>query len=161
VHHSLNFFDLTGQARALEKKERDRKKSPDEQDKGPGYSAAMGLGFLPQLGKVGGMGGVAPGPRARYLPGGHGRPPPQGCAVVPQLHYHRNGRVEKDRTRVGLYFAKKPGVKAFKGMVIPGVFLAIPAGAEKYKVKGSLELLQDCELHWVMPHMHMLGKEVR
>src|SRR5262245_42175290 len=38
VHHTLNYFDTTGQARKLEAAERERKKNPEEQDHGPGYS---------------------------------------------------------------------------------------------------------------------------
>ena len=68
VHHSLNFFDASGQARQLEKDERERKKKPDEQDFGPGYKVQLGIGFTPEAGKFGGIGGWAPGQRARHLP---------------------------------------------------------------------------------------------
>jgi hypothetical protein len=159
VHHSLNFWDLSGTARKLEQKEKDRKRKPNEQDHGPGYSVAMGIGFTPESGKFGGVGGWAPGQRARFLPEGYGYPLPRGSDLVLQLHYHRNGRTEKDRTSVGLYFAKKPGIKPYKSAVIPGRFLVIPAGAEKFRVTGSIEALQDGELHSVMHHMHMLGKK--
>jgi peroxiredoxin/mono/diheme cytochrome c family protein len=161
VHHTLNFWDLTGRARQLEKEAREKAKGSAGQDRGPGYSAAMGIGFIPQLGKVGGIGGWAPGQRARYLPDGYGWPLPKGADVVLQVHYHRNGRVEKDRTRIGLYFAKKPRVKPYKSMVIAGRFLSIPAGSGRHTVKGAIEVLQDCTLRSVMPHMHMLGKEIK
>jgi peroxiredoxin len=161
VHHSLNFFDLSGRAREMEKKERERVRKPNEQDKGPGYSAAMGLGFIPQPGKFGGVGGWAPGQRARHLAEGYGYPLPKGADFVLQLHYHRNGRVEKDRTRIGLYFAKKAGIKPYKAMVIPGRFFFIPAGSERFRVKGAIQALEECELHSVMPHMHMLGREIK
>src|SRR5262249_36222490 len=46
-------------------------------------------------------------------------------------------------------------------MVIPGRFLVIPAGRENFPVKGSIEVLEDCEVHSVMPHMHMLGKRIK
>jgi peroxiredoxin len=161
VHHSLNFFDLSGRARQMEKAERERVKKPGEQDHGPGYSVAMGLGFIPEQGKFGGVGGWAPGQRARHLPDGYGFPLPKGSDFVFQIHYHRNGRVEKDRTRVGLYFAKKPGVRPYKSAVIPGLFVAIPAGQERFEVNGTIEVDQDCVLRSVMPHMHMLGKEIK
>jgi hypothetical protein len=80
--------------------------------------------------------------------------------VVLQVHYHRNGRTEKDRTQLGLYFAKKPA-RPYKAAVIPGIFFAIPPGDKPYRVKGSIEIDQDCTLHSVMPHMHMLGKEIK
>ena len=162
VHHSLNFFDTSDNARAMLKREEDRVKKPDEQDHGPGYSVAMGVGFTPVAGQFGGLGGWAPGQRPRYLPDGYGYPLPKGSDLVVQLHYHRNGRVEKDRTSVGLYFAKKgKEIKPYKAGVIPGRFVWIPAGAEKHRVKGAIEVLQDGELHSVMAHMHMIGKTIK
>ncbi|NBO92502.1 MAG: hypothetical protein EBV06_09375 [Planctomycetia bacterium] len=161
VHHSLNFYDTSGTARRLEKEEKERKRKPDEQDFGPGYKVQMGVGFIPVPGTFGGIGGWAPGQRARYLPKGYGYPLPKGSDFVLQLHYHRNGRVEKDRTQIGLYFAKNTDVKPFKAAVIRGNFLFIPAGASNQKVDGCIEIQEDCELHSVMPHMHMLGKEIK
>jgi peroxiredoxin len=157
VHHTLNYIDTTGQARKLEHKEKQRAKADEEQDHGPGYSSAMGIGFLPQ----GGLGGWAPGQMARHLPAGTGHFLPKGADVVVQVHYHRNGRVEKDRTAIGLYFAKQPVARRMKSLVLPGRFLAIPAGAAHYTVKGTIEVEQDCLLHSVMPHMHMLGREIK
>ncbi len=161
LHHTLNFFDTTGQGRALEKKEKERKKKPDEQDHGPGYSVGMGVGFTPIPGKVGGVGGWAPGQRSRFLPEGYGWPLPKGSDLVVQMHYHRNGKAETDKTSIGLYFAKKPGVKPYKSAVIPGRFLVIPPNKEKHRVTGKIEALQDGELHSVMHHMHMLGKAAK
>jgi peroxiredoxin len=156
VHHTLNFIDRTGQARKLEKDERDRAKKPDEADRGPGYSVAMGVGFLPQ----GTLAGWAPGQLARTLPEGTGYLLPAGSDVVIQVHYHRTGKVEKDRTSIGLYFAKKPVARAFKGMVVPGRFFMIPPGNPHFGVRGGIEVQQDCRLYSVMPHMHKLGREI-
>ncbi|MFO0841191.1 MAG: hypothetical protein U0797_02180 [Gemmataceae bacterium] len=161
LHHTLNFFDTTGQARALEQKERDRKKKPDETDHGPGYSVGMGIGFTPASGKTGTVGGWAPGQRPRFLPKGYGYPLPKGSDLVVQMHYHRNGRAEKDRTSIGLYFAKDADLKRYKSAIIPGRFLVIPPGSENFKVNGSVEALEDGELHSVMHHMHMLGRTAK
>lgn len=159
VHHSLNFFDTTGTARGMEKKEKERVKKPDEQDHGPGYSSAMGIGFQAPSGKIGGVGGWAPGQRARFLPEGYGYTLPKGSDIVMQLHYHRNGKEEKDKTSIGLYFAKKPGIKPYKSGVIRGQFLVIPPDRDKFRVTGSIEALEDGTLHSVMHHMHMLGRK--
>jgi peroxiredoxin len=156
VHHALLFVDGDGQGRRLESKERDRPKAADEPDRGPGYSVPMGVGFRPQ----GGLGGWAPGQMARTLPDGTGYFLPKGADVVMQVHYHRTGREEKDRTSVGLYFATKPVARRFQSLVVPGWFLMIPPGFERFRVRGSVEVLDDCTLHSVMPHMHMLGREV-
>ena len=37
----------------------------------------------------------------------------------------------------------------------------IPPGSSHYHVHGAVELEQDCTLHSVMPHMHMLGREIK
>jgi peroxiredoxin len=175
VHHMLLFVDSKGQGRALEKKEQERKKpAVDPQhpggvvrnDIGPGYSVTMGVGFRPE----GGLSGWAPGNVPRYLPQGTGYFLPKGSDVIMQVHYHRNGKVEKDRSMIGLYFAKKPVEKLYQGAAIAGgtggqgvlrMFFTIPPGAENFELKGSLWATQDCTLYTVMPHMHMLGKDVK
>jgi peroxiredoxin len=157
LHHTLNFIDRTGKGRELEQKEKERVKKDDEQDHGPGYSVSMGVGFVPQ----GGLAGWAPGQLARQLPEGAGYLLPKGADVVVQMHYHRTGRVEKDRTSIGLYFAPKPAERVFQSMVVPGQFLFIPADKDHHRVAGHIDVLQDCTLYSVMPHMHMLGREVK
>ena len=157
VHHALLFLDTSGQGRQLQQAEQQRKGDPAAADVGPGYSVAMGVGFAPR----GGLGGWAPGQMPRHLPEGTAYHLPRGADVVVQLHYHRDGRVEKDRTRVGLYFAKAPVSRHFQSVVIPGRFFAIPVGTAPYRVTGSTWVRQDCDVHSVMPHMHMLGREIK
>jgi mono/diheme cytochrome c family protein len=158
VHHTLHFLDDRGRARRLEERERKRAKKPNEKDRGPGYSSRMGPGFFPPSGDIGGW---APGLWPYYFPDGVAFHLPRGNDVVVQVHYHRTGRVETDRTRVGLYFAKKPGARPIQGVIIPGFFLTIPPGVEDYRVEGSVWLAQDCKLITVMPHMHLLGKRIK
>jgi peroxiredoxin len=157
VHHTLHLLDTRGRARRLATREKERIKEPTEKDRGPGYSWRMGVGFFPPDGDVGGW---APGLGPRYLTKGVGFYLPKGSDIVMQVHYHRTGRVEKDRTRVGLYFAKKPA-NPLQGLAVPARFLVIPAGVEKFPVKGSVWLAQDCTLHTVTPHMHLLGKSIK
>jgi peroxiredoxin len=164
VHHALVFFDTSGAARKLEQKERARPRddsdphAPTDLDKGPGYSSAMGIGIIPG----GGLGGWVPGQMARYLPDGTGMLLPRGSDIVMQLHYHRNGRVEKDRTSIGLYFAKRPVKQEYQGGVLSGgVFFSIPAGAARHPLRGSKWASADFTLHAITPHMHLLGKEIK
>ena len=162
VHHTLNFIDASGRGRQLEAEGQTEEKGKTEKDfdRGPGYSVAMGLGrrFLPRSG----IGGWAPGQLARKMPDGYGWLLPKGSDVVMQVHYHRDGRVEKDRTQIGLYLApKNDGMKPFKGGVIAGQFLLIPKGNDHFEVKGSIPVLQDCTLHSVMPHMHLIGRQIK
>jgi peroxiredoxin len=165
VHHTLNYFDTSGKGRELEKKEREKQASggrePADADHGPGYSAAMGLGFVPTTGQVGGLGGWAPGNVPHHLPDSYGYFLPKGSDIIIQTHYHRDGRVEKDRTSIGLHFAKDGQTKRWKGMVLPGRFMFIPPNNDNYRVQGGMEVLQECKLYSVLPHMHMLGREIK
>ncbi|HEV3442997.1 MAG TPA: redoxin domain-containing protein [Gemmataceae bacterium] len=157
VHHTLLAIDASGQGRKLEQQEREKKHAGEVLDRGPGYPVAMGFGFVP----LGGMGGWAPGQMPRYLPEGSGYYLPKGADVVMQVHYHRDGRLEKDRSTIGLYFAKKPVSRRYQSMILPGLVTVIPAGEAHHRVKGSIWIDQDCTLYTVMPHMHMLGKEIK
>lgn len=173
VHHTLNYWDLTGQARKLEKAAQE-KASPDDKDRGPGYSAAMGIGFFAgrsprsDTAAIGNFGGWAPGSVYRFLPEGTGYLLPKGAEVVLQVHYHRDGKPEVDRTRIGLYFAKKPVERPYQPLVLGPKLSAvdmirplIPAGKEDAKVSGAGYLQSDCTMYSVMPHMHLLGKTVQ
>jgi hypothetical protein len=159
VHHTLNFLDTQGRGRKLEEQERQREKKPDEQDRGPGYSVGMGVGFFPPSG---GLGGWAPGNLIRHLPDDVGYLLPRNSDLVLQVHYHRTGKVEVDQTKIGLYFARKPVNQILRPMVIPGlIFPAIPAGAEAHTIKGTIEVYQDMNLYQLTPHMHLLGRQIK
>jgi peroxiredoxin len=158
VHHALLFIDGRGKGRQLEEAERDKRLPDSVLDRGPGYSTGMGgIGFIPQ----GGLSGWAPGNIGYRLPDGTGFSLPKNADVIMQIHYHRDGKLEKDRTQVGLYFAKKHVDTPWKGLLIPGIFDTIPPGKSDYKVTGGIIVNQDCILRSVMPHMHMVGKEIK
>ena len=100
VHHTLNYFDTTGQARAMEKKQlaieaRDVENGKILTDRGPGYYAGMGVGFVAAGGSrnaptFGGIGGWAPGMLPQFVPERHrlaaseGRGLPHPDALPPQ-----------------------------------------------------------------------------
>jgi hypothetical protein len=83
--------------------------------------------------------------------------------VVLQLHYHRTGKTEVDRTRIGIYFAKTPPEKKWVSMNVTGMmpFAYIPPGKSDHVVRGSGWLTADANLHSVMPHMHLIGRKVK
>ena len=171
VHHTLQFIDTAGAGRRLEKAAQDRKVPVGEEhseesslDRGPGYTMAMGVGFRAQ----GGLGGWAPGQMARYLPENSGFFLPKNADVVMQVHFHRNGRIEKDRTQIGLYFAKGKVERPWRVSAMAGGsgigqvrMFSIPAGAAHHRVKGDMWATGDFTLYSIMPHMHMVGKEVK
>jgi peroxiredoxin/mono/diheme cytochrome c family protein len=177
VHHLLLFIDTAGQARKLEAAAKAKKddpapvdpdhpdvKSNPDWDKGPGYSVGMGVGFIPQ----GGLSGWSPGITPQHLPQGTGYYVPKNSDIVMQIHYHRNGRVERDRTQVGLYFTKKPVERPYGSGVLAGgqgtgifrTFFSIPPDDENFKLAGDGWAQKDFTLYSISPHMHLLGKNI-
>jgi hypothetical protein len=152
VHHVLSAFDTGGRARKL-----------DEADDGPGYKVFGGYGLMPS----GNLAGWAPGKRPQLLPDGLGRYLPAGADVLMQVHYHKSGKAESDRTAIGLYYSKAPVDKLVRGgMVLPPrknflsrPELVIPAGDPRYTVTGSMIVPDDVHLTGVTPHMHWIGKD--
>jgi peroxiredoxin len=174
VHHTLQYVDTRHEGRKLERLARDRKAAArdghaaaeSELDEGPGYTVGMGIGFRPQ----GALSGWAPGHLPRYLPEGTGFLLPKGADIVMQVHFHRNGRVEKEKTSLGLYFSKKQQNRPYQNGVLAGIsagnalfplFFAIPPGKADYRLSGDMWATGDFQLHSIMPHMHRLGKEIR
>ena len=131
----------------------------------------MGIGFLPtavkaprpEIPAVGMVGGWAPGQLGTRYPDNSGVFLPKEAEIVLQVHYHRTGKPEKDRTRVGLYFAKEPVEKPWNTLTITGMtpLSFIPAGKATHVEKGSGWVTGDATVYSVMPHMHLLGKSVK
>jgi peroxiredoxin len=157
VHHSVNLIDRTGAARKREAAAV-AEAQPDDQDRGPGYSVRMGFGFVPD--PTGFLGGWAPGMLPKKLPDGVAIRLPKGSDICIQIHYHRTGKEEIDRTKVGLYFAKKPAAERFTSIPVAGLFWAIPAGEKAYIVDRSWKTTEDMSVYRMIPHMHLLGKDI-
>ena len=146
VHHVIVHFDTTGAAREL-----------DARDPGPGYTAFGGVGFR----SSGMIGGWAPGILPSFLPEGVGRMLPSNADLVVQVHYHRSGKPEKDRTKVGLYFARGTVDKKIRAWPLAKLLLRIPPGESNYVARASLDIPQDLTAYRVTPHMHLLGKDMK
>lgn len=146
VHHVIVHIDTTGRAREL-----------DAADPGPGYTSFGGVGFR----SGGTVGGWAPGNFASFLPDGIGKFLPRNADLVLQVHYHRSGKVETDRTKVALYFTKAPVDKKIRSFPLAKLMLRIPPGESNYVVHASLPVKFNATLYRITPHMHLLGKEMK
>ena len=109
--------------------------------------------------------GYAPGRQADFFPDGVVRKIPAGATIRFQLHYSSqtvtgNQELEKDRSMVGLVFAKeiKPGTKLMTTNSVGNFMFKIPAGAENHRVAGCRTLKRDTTIYGLMPHMHLRGK---
>ncbi len=148
VHHMLGYVDQSGEA---------VKKDAAEGSPHDGYTCFGG----PQIKIDQDLGGWAPGVEPDFLPEGIGRSLPKGADVVLQVHYHPYGKPETDRSRVALYFAKKPTRQTFHWWAAINREFVLERGESNIEVKAStLPLPCDVELLSVAPHMHLLGKDM-
>ncbi|QDU77617.1 thiol-disulfide oxidoreductase [Bremerella volcania] len=145
VHHSILYLDNSGKARAK-----------DAAAPGPGYSTFGGPGFVPS----GSIGGWSPGKRPHPLPNGLGRKMQKGADLVMQIHYHPSGKATKDRSKVGIYFVDNPKNEAF-AIWTSSFDLDIPPGEEHYKATASYKLPAEVTLLSCIPHMHLLGQQMK
>lgn len=105
--------------------------------------------------------GTAPGSDADVFPEGTAKLIPRGANLLFQLHYTPNGKVEKDRSSVGLIFATKPVRKQFRVQGIMNNRFRIPPGASAHEVRSSYTFREDSTILSLMPHMHLRGKSFR
>src|SRR4029453_146354 len=74
---------------------------------------------------------------------------------------HKSGREEKDRTKLGVYFARGPVTKKVYSQVVINLKFRIPAGADRHEVKADWTVPEDIHVLSVQPHMHLIGREIR
>jgi hypothetical protein len=152
VHHVLAYTDISGQG-----------KKRDEAEPGPGYTCFSG----PEVEVYGSLGGWAPGNDPAFLPDGIGRPLPSKSDVIMQVHYHPSGKPEKDRTQIGIYFAKKPIKQVYQTNLVIQRALMIPPKAENHEVEAGWKVPEfgwkvpvDLTALSITPHMHQLGRDM-
>jgi hypothetical protein len=107
------------------------------------------------------LGGWAPGGTPVWLPDGVGRYFQKGSDIVLQLHYHPTGKAEADRSKIGIYFSRKPVTRLVGGIALENWEIKIPAGDKKYRRESSYVLPKEATFLSVTPHMHLLGREMR
>lgn len=107
------------------------------------------------------VGGFAPGEEPKVLPPGVGFKVPAGAELVWQLHYTPTGKVEKDRSEVGLYLCKETPERQSRGGGAFNFRFSIPPGAEKHRVVSEATIAKDVELISLMPHMHLRGRDFK
>ena len=117
-----------------------------------------------------------PGTAKRILP---------GMYIQFNMHYQPSGRPEKDRSRLGLWFAKKPvnyevltkGVtdtlfiagkelsetKMINGkeVKVRGKIPNIPPNADNWEISGEMTIKEPITLYAFAPHMHLRGKDIK
>jgi hypothetical protein len=83
-----------------------------------------------------------------------------GSDLIFQMHYTPNGTQTKDRSFVGLIFAKQPVKEVITTTAAFDVRFVIPAGAQNHEIKAVYEFEHDSRIVSFMPHMHLRGKDI-
>ena len=94
-----------------------------------------------------------------HLPGTAKRIP-AGSTLVFQVHYTTNGKPGRDRSRIGLVFAKQPPEKEVRTGLITNAVFAIPPGADNHSVEAEATFSEDVKIYSMHPHMHLRGKDM-
>jgi hypothetical protein len=114
----------------------------------------------------GGLGGYALGAQPRALPDGLAVFVPKGADLVLSTHFHPTGKVEHEKSTVGIYFAKEPPTQAFGVLQLPAVFgvfegLNIPPGEKNYTIRDSFVLPVDVKAFNTGAHAHYLATRMQ
>ena len=80
--------------------------------------------------------------------------------LIMQMHYTTNGKPAKDRTRIGVIYAKQPPTKLQAGGMVLQPRFVIPAYDGNAEVKGTTTLQRDTVMTSLTPHMHVRGKDM-
>jgi hypothetical protein len=105
--------------------------------------------------------GFAPGVQPLNLEPGTAVLVKAGTTFLFQAHYTPNGKAVKDRSFVGIRFAKQqPKLRSITDRAM-NAFFKIPPGDPNYMVKANWTAQQDVDLFAMMPHMHFRGKDFR
>src|SRR5262249_12617017 len=106
--------------------------------------------------------GWAPGASSRPFPSGVAIPILKGAKLVMEVHYHRSGRPEMDRSALGLTFARGTVSKILTGGIVVQPNLSLEAGNPHIQVHAQGKpLAEDMTLLAITPHMHQIGREMK
>jgi mono/diheme cytochrome c family protein len=107
------------------------------------------------------LAGYAPGMNQAIWEPGTVKKIPAGAKIVFQMHYSKvAGSVQKDRSSIGLIFAKSKPEKLVQTYGISNNAFLIPPGADNHQVTACWTAVDDVHLINFMPHLHLRGKAI-
>jgi hypothetical protein len=113
------------------------------------------------VGKIGELGGYAPGKNAVPYPADTGILLRKEARFRFQMHYTPNGKAVTDVTRVGLYFYDKPPKHSLDMVLIYNASFSIPANAKHYADAIQHVFDRDVMLYSLLPHAHLRGRSAK
>lgn len=102
----------------------------------------------------------APGANPAIWPAGIAKRIPPGATLILQAHYSGSGKVERDRSRIGMVFAKELPDKTMHMGLLANHYFKIPPGSDNHEVTACATFQQDAHIYSMAPHMHFRGKDM-
>ncbi|HZS10168.1 MAG TPA: cytochrome c [Blastocatellia bacterium] len=103
--------------------------------------------------------GFAPGMNQAIWEPGTVKKIQAGSKILFQMHYSKTaGSVQKDRSSIGLVFAKNQPQKLLMTRPVSNNYFLIPAGADNHATTACWTVEEDIHILTLMPHMHLRGK---
>ena len=106
------------------------------------------------------IGGITPNKPGLVFEPGVARLLRGNSDIVMQIHYTTNGTEAKDRTTIGVVYAKQPPTKMVGGGMAINPRFVIPAGDGNAEVRATTPLTRDTLITAFTPHMHVRGKDM-
>jgi hypothetical protein len=101
---------------------------------------------------------TAPGTNALTFPPGQAMLIRAGSQVVFQIHYTANGTATKDRSSLGMIFAKHAPEQEMRNAAFSNPMLKLQPGADNEEVDSEIEFTADSHIWALLPHTHLRGK---
>jgi hypothetical protein len=105
--------------------------------------------------------GWAPGDLGLVCPPDTALRIPKGSRLMFELHYTPNGTAVKDKSAVGIVFAKEPPKHELLMNAFTNEAISVPPHDPHYRAEATLRLPADARLISFTPHMHWRGKDYR
>ncbi len=125
------------------------------------YILAPGKQLFTADGGIGILVGWAPGDLGLVCPPDTALRVPKGSKLKFEMHYTPNGKAVKDRSSVGLTFAKTPPKYELQVNAFANESISLPPNDPHYKAHATLRLHADARILSFTPHMHWRGKDYR
>jgi thiol-disulfide isomerase/thioredoxin len=86
---------------------------------------------------------------------------PKGSRLRFEMHYTPNGTAVKDRSMIGITFAKKPPKYEILMNAFQNEAIVVPPGDPHYKAEATFRVRADARILAFVPHMHWRGQDYR
>jgi len=101
---------------------------------------------------------TAPGTNAMILPPGKALLIRAGALLRFQIHYTTNGIAARDRSSIGIIFARRPPQQEVRTSAFVNPMFVIPPGASDQAVDSVIQFTEDSHILGLIPHTHLRGK---